>query len=82
MSATGQNFFFCPAIIAPSVRGLTGLADYRAYTVGRDGHFIGYEPLVCDDDQQAIEQTKRLMNGYSIELWSGGRFVIKLPASP
>jgi hypothetical protein len=23
------------------------MAEYRAYTVGDDGHFSGYEPFVC-----------------------------------
>jgi len=54
------------------------MAEYRAYTVGHDGHFIGFEPLVCADDVDAIEQAKRLVDGYDIELWSGDRLVIRL----
>lgn len=26
------------------------MVEYRAYFVGRDGHFNGFEPLVCADD--------------------------------
>ncbi len=54
------------------------MAQYRAYTVGNDGHSVGYEALVCDDDVEAIEKAKRLANGHDIELWSGDRFVIRL----
>ena len=54
------------------------MAQYRAYTVGTDDHFVGYEALVCDDDVEAIEKAKRLANGLDIELWSGDRFVIRL----
>jgi hypothetical protein len=54
------------------------VAEYRAYTVGHDGHFIGFEPLICVDDAEAIEKAKRLVDGHDIELWSGVRIVIRL----
>jgi hypothetical protein len=57
-----------------------GVAEYRAYTVGRDGHFIGFEPLVCANDAEAIEQAKRLVVNHAIELWSGVRLVVRLEA--
>jgi hypothetical protein len=47
------------------------MADYRAYTVGLDGRFIGFEPLVCADDAEAIEKAKLLVGDRSIELWNG-----------
>jgi hypothetical protein len=56
------------------------MPEYRAYTVGHDGHFIGFEPLVCADDSEAIEKSKRLVEVHDIELWSGARFVIRLNA--
>jgi hypothetical protein len=56
------------------------MTEYRAYTVGCDGHFTGFEPLVCAYDAEAIEKAKRLLDHYSIELWSGERLVIKLEA--
>jgi hypothetical protein len=56
------------------------VAEYRAYTVGRDGHFIGFEPLVCANDAEAIEQAKRLVVNHAIELWSGVRLVVRLEA--
>jgi hypothetical protein len=54
------------------------VAEYRAYTVGCDGHFTGFEPLVCADDSEAIEKAKRLIDGHDIELWSGNRLVTRL----
>jgi hypothetical protein len=54
------------------------MAEYRAYTVGLDGHFIGFEPLVCADDAEAIEKAKGLVVDRPIELWSGPRFVTRL----
>jgi hypothetical protein len=58
------------------------MAEYRAYTVGVDGHFIGFEPLTCRDDAEAIEQAKRLVDGHDIELWSGERLVIRISPVP
>jgi|SRR6267378_5359592 len=47
-------------------------------TVGDDGHFIGFEPMICDDDAEAIEKAKRLVHGHDVELWCGDRLVIRL----
>jgi hypothetical protein len=52
--------------------------EYRLYKVGEDGHFIGFEPLICADDAEAIEKAKRLVDGHDVELWSGPRLVIRL----
>ena len=57
-----------------------GMVEYRAYTVDRDGHFLGFEPLVCANYAEAIEQAKRLVDDHAIELWSGERLVIRLEA--
>jgi hypothetical protein len=43
--------------------------EYRAYTVGVDGHFIGFEPLRCANDAEAIEKAERLLDG---QTWSFG----------
>jgi hypothetical protein len=58
------------------------LKEYRAYTVGPDGHFINCEGFTAGDDTQAIVDAKRLVDGYDIELWSGDRFVILLKKKP
>jgi hypothetical protein len=59
-----------------------GMAEYRAYTVGSDGHFVGYEPMVCESDSEAIEKAKRLVIGHDVELWSGDRFVVLISHKP
>jgi hypothetical protein len=58
------------------------MVDYRVYRVGSDGHFVGYEPLICRDDAEAIEKAKRLVDGHDIELWSGPRLVIRVSRKP
>jgi hypothetical protein len=57
------------------------MADYRAYKVSVDGHFIGFDPLVCDNDDDAIVAAKQLIDGHDVELWCGARIVINLPRS-
>jgi hypothetical protein len=57
------------------------MAEYRAYTVGRDGHFMRVKVLICADDAEAIDQAKPLVDGHDIELWSGDRLVTRLEAN-
>ena len=54
------------------------MAEYRAYTVADDGHFDGFEPLICDNDDDALAKARGLLDGKDIELWSGERLVIRL----
>jgi hypothetical protein len=58
------------------------MADYRAYTVGSDGHFIDHQGFACDSDADATERARQLVNGHDIELWSGERFIIRLKPKP
>jgi hypothetical protein len=51
------------------------MPDYRAYTVGDDGHFNGYEPLACANDEEAITKAKVLVQRHAVELWDGPRLV-------
>jgi len=50
--------------------------------IGLDGHFVGFEPLVCANDTEATEKAQRLVDDHDIELWSGERFVIRLAHGP
>jgi hypothetical protein len=36
--------------------------EYRAFTVGPDGHFTGHEDMICRDDGEAVIKAMRLMN--------------------
>jgi hypothetical protein len=56
------------------------MAEYRAYTVGSDGHFVGFEPLNYDCDDDAISKACSLLDGHDVEVWSGPRFVTRLHA--
>jgi len=55
------------------------MTDYRAYTVGDDGHFKGYESLVCANDEEAIIKAKILAHRHGVELWCGSRLVSLIP---
>ena len=51
------------------------MPEYRAYSVGEDGGFTGFEPLVCADDAEAIKKARILSQRHGVELWSGPRLV-------
>jgi hypothetical protein len=55
------------------------MPEYRAYSLGEDGHFTGYEPLVCSNDGEAIARAKLLSQRHGVELWSGLRLVSSTP---
>jgi hypothetical protein len=42
------------------------MADYRAYIVGEDGHFIDCEARPSNDDRAAIEWAKQLVSSRMI----------------
>ena len=52
--------------------------EYRAYIVGRDGHFASYRAFRCADDAEAVAWAKQLIDGHDVELWSGERFIVRL----
>jgi hypothetical protein len=58
------------------------MAEYRAYVVGDDGHFVNFEGFVAADDGEAVAKAQRLVDGHDVELWSGGRFVKRLSQEP
>ncbi len=50
--------------------------EYRAYTVGSDGHLSIPRILECADDAEAIAAVKGFLNGGPVELWEGARLVV------
>ena len=58
------------------------MAEYRAYVIGLDGHFVSFEGFIARDDGDAIDKAMRLVNGRDVELWSGERFVTRLNPEP
>ena len=55
------------------------MPEYRAYAVGGDGHFSGYEPLECANDEEAIKKAKILPQRHGVELWSGPGLIRSIP---
>jgi hypothetical protein len=47
------------------------MPEYRIYTIGIDGHFIGREALVCDSDDAAAEEARRELDVHTVEVWCG-----------
>jgi len=45
------------------------MADYRAYLLDENGHFCEAIPLVCADDDEAIEKARPLAFNQEVELW-------------
>lgn len=70
----GRRFY--TGLIVPVQAG--SMAEYRAYFVGNDDHFRNVRVLDCPDDDTAIAEAKKLLNGVDIELWQLGRKVARL----
>ena len=54
------------------------MTEYRLYTVGNDGHFIGSRTFTADSDRDAVVWAKQQIEDHSVELWSGPRLVKRL----
>ena len=54
------------------------MPEYRIYTVGSDGHFMGGKNIECADDQEAIRIVQQAVDGRAIELWERARFITRL----
>jgi len=46
---------------------------YRAYIIGRDGHIQDRVEFHCDNDNEAKERAKQLVDGHAVELWDEAR---------
>jgi hypothetical protein len=51
------------------------MMDYRAYTIGEDGHIVGSEAFEAVDDIAAIAHAVRFVESRDVEVWQGGRKV-------
>jgi len=54
------------------------MAEYRAYVVGDDGHFVSFRAFICEGDAEATVWAKQMVDGHDVELWSGERFVVRV----
>jgi hypothetical protein len=50
------------------------MPEYRCYPLDAGRLARPAQVLVCENDLEAIENAKRLMNGHA-EVWDGARFV-------
>jgi hypothetical protein len=58
------------------------MPDYRAYIIGRDGHFLGAELLSeCPDEETAKNAARKLVGGHDVELWDRNRLIIRLSSN-
>jgi hypothetical protein len=58
------------------------MTDYRLYRLDCGGH-IG-EPSIqldCTTDEEAIERTRRYIDGVALELWTGSTLVVRFEAT-
>jgi len=53
---------------------------YRAILVDVNGCLIQVLPLAAADDDKAVVQARALVDGHSIDLWDGIRFIEHFPA--
>jgi len=52
--------------------------EYRAYTIGIDGHFTGSQEMLCRNDGESVAKAKHMVDGRDMEVWNGDRFVVRL----
>jgi len=53
---------------------------YRAILVDVNGCPVQVLPLAAADDDKAVVQARALVDGHSIDLWDGIRFIEHFPA--
>jgi hypothetical protein len=56
----------------------TGVSEYRACVIGKDGHITSFRAFVCGSDADATVWAKHLVDGHDVELWNGDRLVTRL----
>lgn len=45
--------------------------EYRIYLKGSDGHIKSRVDIICEDEEAARKQAKRVVDGHDVELWQG-----------
>jgi hypothetical protein len=50
--------------------------------VGLEGRLVSYEQMICPNDAEAVAEAQQLLRKHDIELWSGGRLVMRLARKP
>ena len=60
--------------------GRDGLTLYRAYTIDEANHVARAEVIEAENELDAIELARKLVNGRAVELWDRARLVARLEA--
>ena len=47
--------------------------EYGAYAIGADDRIVSRIEMVCDDDDDAKERARQLVDDQAIELWRGDK---------
>ena len=55
------------------------MAEYRAFIIDHDDHVMGCKDLICFSDADASACARQLADDHAVEIWSGERFVSRLP---
>ncbi len=58
------------------------MPDYRAYVLNADNSFKTVRTFCCDDDDAAIAEATKQLDGHDIELWDQARKVATLLDAP
>ena len=52
---------------------------YRLYTIRKDGRTAGPPVVIeCPDDQAAVQEANKVLDGHAIEVWENARLVSRL----
>ena len=58
------------------------MPEYRIFSIGPDGHFVGVSKIAeFADDKEVVEKALRTSNGADIEIWNLERLVVRLPGN-
>jgi hypothetical protein len=56
------------------------MSEFRVYVIGHDGHIVQRIELdQCQNEEEAREAAKRLVDGHDIELWESAHQIERFP---
>ena len=54
------------------------MMHYRAYPIAPDGKVLVPKHVHAESDEQAIEEMKKIVDSYPMEIWEGARSIAKV----
>jgi hypothetical protein len=52
---------------------------YRAYFLNEEDHIVRRVDLKAAEDHAALEEARKMLDGQDIEIWHGGKKILRLP---